>query len=157
MDDRECLDYVRGFYSRMVKPFERLPEVFERAATAQDRVREADALKARLQAENDGLALDRARLADELASERVAAEAERAERAAALAALREQLHEARNKAQAEILEIEVRKRDAITMADAEAVAHRVALDAQIAALVVTRDELQKGVREIQDKYRALVG
>lgn len=155
MTDNEALDYIRGFYSRMVKPFERLPEILERAASAEGRVREAEGHRARLQAENDGLELDRARLSDELNSERVAAEAERAERQTQLGELAERLHAARNTAQGELLEIEVRKRDAIQVAEAEAAAVKVGLQAEIAALTATRDELQKQVNESKAKYEAL--
>lgn len=156
MDLHDALDAARVVVARL-KPLQALPEVIEAALTAEDAVRVAEGQKARLQAECDGLELDRARLADELNSERTAAEAERAERQAELVALSDKLHDERNRVQAEILTNEVKAQQAKQVLDEDYAARKVALQAEVAALEATRDELQKGVEAIREKYRGLVG
>lgn len=156
MDFHDALDAARVVVARL-KPFQALPEVIKAALAAEEAVRAAEARKAALQAENDGLELDRARLADELNSERVAAEAERAERKAGLAQLAQEDHDARNQLQTEYANALARVRDAVAVAEADAAAQKVALQAEIAALTATRDELAKQVNDAKAKYQAAFG
>lgn len=156
MELHESLDAANVIAARL-KPFLGLPAVIQAAIEAQDAVKAAEARKATLQAENDGLELDRARLADELKREREAAGAERKERQSELVRISDQVHEARNQAQNDMLAAEVKVRGAQAELEAEYAARKVALQAEIAGLEATRDELQKQVDATKEKFRALVG
>src|SRR5215470_1633024 len=63
MDARTALDLVRGYHAKVVKPFEKLGEVLEIAATAAEQV---DGIMQQLKALKDQLAAAEATTADQI-------------------------------------------------------------------------------------------
>lgn len=145
-DLHAALDAARVIITRL-KPVLALPDVIEAALKAEIQVSEAEAALNTLRARREAFAIDVAALEDKRGAAQRALDEEQARVSRELTALADQVHAARNRAQADMLQARESASLTIANADADAAARKVSLNAEIAALEARVDVLEAKRKE----------
>ena len=155
MDTATALDHARGFYARVVKPFERLPEILEAAVNAENLVREAERRLTALGAEEHSARNRLQSLSLQLPLLEADVDEARRHTTTTLDALTRQTTEATQAAQEVIREAEVSAAAKLAQLEADYQARFVVLQAENDRLDRTHRALAETIEAMRAKVAGL--
>ena len=155
MDTATALDHARGFYARVVKPFERLPEILEAAVNAENLVREAERRLTALGAEEHSARNRLQSLSLQLPLLEADVDEARRHTTTTLDALTRQMTEATQAAQEVIRTAEVSAAAKLAQLEADYAAREEALIGEVDALLLQKTKLADAIQAMQAQVAAL--
>ena len=155
MDTATALDHARSFYARVVKPFERLPEILEAAVNAETLVRDAEGRLTALAQEEHAARNRLQSLSLQLPLLEADVDEARRHTTTTLDALTRQMTEATQAAQEVIRTAEESAAARLAQLEADYAAREEALIGEVDALLLQKTKLADAIQAMQAQVAAL--